>query len=435
MNALFHNHRKPIPDEVREATRPIMMNTLSHATVMEIDVYEFDGAGSRILAGNKDRLVILSNHPGIEDVTGFDVKYFEYEGLRVAQYIQKEGRTNQLAIYPDLFDSVDDAKLELLTNIMKQLNDVFYQAVLDYSWKSTTKKDMLTREFTEQIRQQQSRYLDEDKDNLITSERKVREYMKLIKEYTDRITRFRINIESAEARLGAVGEKLIKDLDNIVAHPKVKEMFIRDGKFTVETTPIYAYHDKTGERYYIGNMRIEMNPNNTQVKFFGDNPRRSYWSTSDPHPHVDGRSGSACLGNISGTIAELCSQMEIYALTMVCIDFLESVNTSDPAGANISNWDMVDEEGNIIERGDDPENDWHCDYCEEGFNDTDDSYTVYDSYTGDADGHGDWGAERTVCEHCCMEEYSWHEDLNEYVRDGHCDIDAEEEEEDGEIEL
>jgi hypothetical protein len=439
MEVYLRDHRKMFKEEYKDSIRKVIQDTLTHSEIHTLTMYLFDGAGSNVKSGNSRELNILAHHSIMPLWDDAEQTIIERDGVNLAQYIThkrgNEWRTNQLIIFDNLFEEFNEENRTDFEYIIKMLDAIFYQQLLDYSWKSTSKKDELTRNFTEAIRVQQSRYLEEDKQNLETAERKLREYMNYIKSYSDKRIRLQSNIESAQTRIAGVGERLLKDLDNIVANPKVKELFIRDGKFSIETNPIYAYHDVTGDRYYIGNMRIELNPEHTSVKFFGDNPRKSYWTTHDPHPHVSGNTNEACLGNISGTIAELCSQMEIYALSMVCIDFLESVNTSDTAGKNIVNWDRVDDEGNVIEHSHDQDYDWYCDRCVEGHDDNETSYQVYESYTGDAEGNGDWGTESYVCEDCIHEYYTFHEILDAYIRDGECDIDEDddEEEEDNEF--
>jgi hypothetical protein len=302
-----------------------------------------------------------------------------------------------LTIPEDVFGEFTETSRERVKEIFTALNEqVFKVAKNRYSWKLTHDKDGLTKEFTTRIKQQQERYLNDDKHRVQSLEEDIRQYTKALKDKYDSRIRLLGNIETAMTRINAVQEKLIKDLDNIINHPKVVDLVIKDGKFIVTTAPLYMYHDRTGEKYFLGDMRIEMNPQNTEVRFYNiSNRRKSYWSSQDNHPHV-GENGGACLGNVGATIAELCSQMELYALTLVGIDFLESTNTSDPAGKNIVNWDKVDEEGNIIE----PEPDWTCDECGNGMRDSDDRYRVYESYTGDRGGNGEYGEERFVCEHC-----------------------------------
>ena len=47
------------------------------------------------------------------------------------------------------------------------------------------------------------------------------------------------------------------------------------------------------------------------------------------------------LGNVSTTIAELCSAKEIYPLFLVCLEYLQSVNTDDSAGRKVYNWEEI----------------------------------------------------------------------------------------------
>jgi hypothetical protein len=63
--------------------------------------------------------------------------------------------------------------------------------------KARVRKDELTRNFTEAIRVQQSRYLEDDMSALANAERKLREYMGYIKTYSDKRIRLQSNIESS----------------------------------------------------------------------------------------------------------------------------------------------------------------------------------------------------------------------------------------------
>lgn len=411
---------------------------LSNAEIHKADVYYMDGDVSNpVLSGHEDRLIVLLNYP-LERDRATEIR--DAEGELLATYIEIRGEANQINIFPDLFQEFSQENVDKFIEIIKLIDtQVFLQKILDYSWKSTSKKEELTQEFTQAIIQQQGRYMRDDQAKVNRLEGEIREYTQYIKNHHDTRIRLLNQIETAKAKLDTVGDKLIKDLDNIVTHPKVKELFIKDGKFIVHTEPLYAYHDKTGDRYYIGNMRIEMNPQNTDMRFFGDNPRTSHWTSRDPHPHVNGRNGEACLGNIASTIAELSAQMELYALALVGIDFLESVNTSDPAGKNIINWDKVDEDGDIVEADiladdEDDEERWTCPMCEDDLPESQEDVHVFESYEGHDDGEGTWGEERYVCRNCADNHYTYYDALDEYVRDGECIIfepeNDEEEEED-----
>jgi hypothetical protein len=408
---IFHEYQvKPLNfTEWSEFTKTIIQQQLTSAELRYLDIYNMNGKDSGIKTGDKDRLVILANHP--QHIEG-ELIFNDNNGNLLATYIEVENNTQQINIHTDLFQEWNEQNKETFAQLIRELNErVYLQKQRDFSWKLTSKKAELTQSFSNAIKQSQEKYIREDESMVREYESKIREYTKKLKEFYDQRTRRLNQIETATSKLEAVEGKLIQDLDNIVNHPKITDLYIKNGLFVVHTAPIYAYHDKTGERYYIGNFRIEMNPNNTEVRFFGDNPRKSYWSKQDPHPHVSGKDGHACLGNVATTIAELCSQMELYALTLIAIDFLESVNTSDPAGKNIINWDKVDEEGNIVLKGGQPT--WSCDYCGSIQPITTTRTRVY-THIIDEDEVDD-ETEQYVCPSCVDSHFTYSDEHEEYV--------------------
>jgi hypothetical protein len=415
----LHEHKvKPASfDEWKAFISETLPSVLPNLNVDQLDLFNMNGVDSNIRTGTRSRLVVLTHHP-ISEGTPITSK----DGTVLATYIEEGNNKNQLNIHPDVFQAFDEEHKALFLSIMKGLNDLFLEREKDFSWKLTTKKEMLTKTFADALKASAEQQLHEDKRRVSTLESDIRTYTQEIKNKTDRRIQLLNNIENAQTRVEATKERVFKDLDNIIAHPKVTDLYIKEGIIHVHTAPIYAYHDKTGDRYYIGNMRITMNPQNTDVRFFGDNPRKSYWTTRDPHPHVNGNNGSACLGNVGATIAELCSQMELYALTMICIDFLESVNTSDPAGRNIKNWDKVDESGKIIKKGGHAET-WYCDHCNNEIDhDEEQSITVYQNAEQDDEDNWYGTDERRVCQECYDDYYHWSETLDCYI---HNDYDEE----------
>lgn len=297
-------------------------------------------------------------------------------------------------------------------------------------WKTEASKSELLEILNKHLMSGREHTMNRMKREIQQAEDNTRSLARDLKHWFDVATNTRKEIERMQQQDANKGVKLYHDLNNLMHHDKIEKVMIRGGKYWIHTTTLYCYHDQHPARYHIGKFVIELNPENTSVKFTGDTPRRSYWSQHDPHPHVNGTNGYACLGNLAPTIAELCSQYEIYALVMVCLEFLESVNTSDPAGANIIHWDEVDENGQIIKEGAHPHT-WQCECCEDEFDENEYSnYTVYQSYVGDREGTGEWGQERTVCESCRDEYYIFHEDLQSEILNGYCNFTDEEEEDD-----
>lgn len=402
--------------------------------IQKIYVYNLNGEFCDFRAGNEERIVIYGNASrkgageelitldeplkinGIEnDFTTFlqpngaGVVITSENGIALAEYFRD---TNELFILFNLFKKYDANVLAIFEYILKQWDELVWKRIeLESSWAHTSNKEKLVKQFKKQMIKQKKQQIEQDREQAKRYEDAIDEYKRKIKQLYDNLIRLRNQIETEEKNLENINQKLIADLDLIVQHPKVSDLHIKDNEFIVYVPNVYAYDDDDN-RYYIGNCRIEINLYNADVRFFGDNPRKSYWTSHDPHPHVNGSDGTACLGNVSSTIAELASRNEIYALTLVCIDFLESVNTEDAAGRNIRNWDMVDEEGNIIRYGGEPdEGQVMCYECEEYFDEEDTEYAY--GYV-DEDGEGIDG--RHVCQDCVSEYYYYDDEYEVYVR-------------------
>lgn len=245
------------------------------------------------------------------------------------------------------------------------------------------------------------------------SEERIDNARRQLKERYDALIRYRNDLEVTET-IGVTGlENFIKGLDQIAQHPQVSNILVKDDLITIYIDKVYAYARVKGEerRYYIGNMHVKININNADVRFFGDNGRRSVWTSHDPHPHVNGGDGRACLGNVSATIAELCSQKEIYPLFLVCLDFLENANTEDSAGKKVVHWDEVDEEGNLVKHA--HENVVCCQRCDEEA-DEENMYTVYTDFDSD---DGSVLNPEQWCEDCRDNYGSFIDRLDEIVSD------------------
>ena len=329
---------------------------------------------------------------------------------------------NVLYILFDLFGTYDVKHLDIFKYIICQLNDLVYKPrLLKYSWKNTPDKKQLSdsllvsfsEAYAEQIRQDK-RTVQEHREHIVVLTRE-------IKVYVDRLNQ-RIRVLTAnEENSDKLNTKFFKDLDLIITHPKVTDLIIKDGMYTVNTVPLRIYTDE-GRIYQAGAFRITINMKTVDVRFFSDLGRRGFWTEKDPHPHVDGSNGEPCLGNLSPTVAELCSQSELYALVVMLIDYLESVNQSDSAGMKIIRWDEIDEEGNVIRPGHESSNDddddedehydYYCDRCDEGCWDR---HTVFDTVRHDEEGSPYADDQIDVCTDCFGRYYRYDDELEEYI--------------------
>ena len=145
-------------------------------------------------------------------------------------------------------------------------------------------------------------------------------------------------------------------------------------KLRITTKDIYMTSPEIEDDIrYLGKMQIDINLNNYVVRFTNlNNTRYNYWGENGHHPHVS-NTGSACLGNLSETLAIANEENNLYIAVLQCIGFLQTYDPSDCAGEYYRAWDKVDEEGNIIEEGN--MDIYECDVCGERYSNEDDLYT------------------------------------------------------------
>lgn len=259
------------------------------------------------------------------------------------------------------------------------------------------------------------------------TERKIQEAKQFIKRTNDEIDTYRQRLhKQIELRLTYLKEldtlnnpdekffnNFFTSLDQIRNHPGVREVKIKRDYLHIEVDNVYCYAELSGveKRFYIGNMRIELNYMRPDTRFYGDNPRQSCWSERDPHPHVDGHGGHPCLGNAESSLIELIAQKEMYAAFLVCLDFLENANTADVAGAKIVHWDEVDEEGNIIRKGG-ARPTRLCHLCEESYVIEDEEFHAVATginHDGEVSDSRDW------CDDCFDSEAIFNDHVGRYV--------------------
>lgn len=353
-------------------------------------------------------------------------------------YVELKNESALIGYYhPDtlelyLNDSVSDEEnsTELAMKITELFRVFMEEAVKPFnernSWINKKANPALRQRIKNYLSSTNEAVLREAKQKLEDTERRIAERIRELKEYNDKRAKFSKDVLQAENMEVTGLDEFIKGLDLIAEHPKVSKLDVEDTKVVVGIDDMFMYARVDGKerRFYLGNMEVHIDVSNTDVKFFNsNNTRHGYWTRQDPHPHVNGENGRACLGNVGTTIAELCSSMEIYALFLVALDFLENANTEDVAGRKVVNWDEVDEEGNqIAESGTYDEDDQedqdeddsrHCPRCED-YEDPDGFREVlveFDTTTGAHVRHEDW------CDSCAEDDSTVHGPSGENVDD------------------
>ena len=213
---------------------------------------------------------------------------------------------------------------------------------------------------------------------------------------------------------------LAKDIESILSHPLTHGVVVDKRTLNIFTKNIDIY-DEDGNRYRGNNYRIAFDYGMYSVRFYGQDDdlcRKSYWTEKDPHPHVNGETGIACLGDAGSMISIAMNEHELYASYVIAINFLQQVNTDDPAGKYIRNWDCIDDEGNII---DNPhEGVVECSNCGRLINEDDEDEYYECPICGEifCDECGCWieSEERYVCDSCLNEYYSYCDQCGTYVR-------------------
>lgn len=418
----FFGGTKETHEEWTNIINKIVNEEFKTAEVKEIFFYSMNNERINYNVGEVGKKLAVFGGASFDKHPENAIEIKSEEGECLATYAPEK---EQLTINSDMFSKEVTKEAEnLLRFIMSQMEKLVWEPIyLQDSWVHTRDKKALSKRLIEDTKALRFKEIEYSKKQLVESEQIIKEQRERLKKTIDNLYTLRRQIAVEEENINTVGEKMIKELELIANHRKVVDLRIKNDIYEVFTDDIYCYTDED-KRYYIGKMKFTMNLKNTDMRFFNlNNPRKGYWTDKDPHPHVNGRNGEACLGNVSTTIAELCARNELYALALTCIDFLENVNTHDPAGAKVTHWDEVDLDGDIIQEGRIVEY-WNCDACGNEYEEGDGQYTAYD----EVDGDGDLCSEVVICEDCRCEYYHYSDYFDAYVADNICDPEDTEEE-------
>ena len=442
MKVIIHNHKAMYGrngdehDGIAINAKRIIENNVSIEEDINIEMYNLEGEKHKYKAGSKRRIVIFHNGTdfhadGIlslkkpELINGIENNFTEFlsplgtgilisseNGIPLAEWIEE---TQELNILFNLLGEYEESNINIFRFIICEANRlVFSKRNIKYSWKNTDNKELLKKDIINGIKEEREHILKQTRIDINRDEERMINLRRDIKCVSDRLISRRHQIELNESISQETINQIFKDYDLIIKHEKVKDLRVNKEIIKVFTEPliITASNEK---RYYGGEYVIEINTAMSDVTFTGKTSRKGWWGDKQAHPHVS-TSGDPCLGTSAPIIAELCSQKQIYALVLVCIDFLEATDITDCAGKYINYWDKVDENGNIIEsvfeeEEEEEEERFSCDRCGEL---THEQNRVYEDLTDD----GDIEEERYVCDRCFDEHYCFNVEHDEYIRIG-----------------
>ena len=202
----------------------------------------------------------------------------------------------------------------------------------------------------------------------------------------------------------------INDLESLMDHKYVKDVrYDKDQKEIVVITDYIDIYDEEDYKFRGNKYKLGFNFRRMTCYIEGldsEYNRKSYWTSSDPHPHVNGDTGEACWGSAGSMLTDSMNSYELYASFIIVLNFLQQVNTDDPAGKFVRNWDCINEKGDIIENP--HEGDYAtcciCDYE----TDREDMYYCEDCQEYMCDDHNyyiEYGC-KNVCESCFDDNYT-----------------------------
>lgn len=202
-------------------------------------------------------------------------------------------------------------------------------------------------------------------------------------------------------------KEITEEINYIRHHDKTESINIIPIGFEIITKRIKLYEPINDTYYRIDPVKIIINIRENKVSIFAANGvgKDAYWDNC-PHPHISG-SGFACFGNIEHQISEYINEGNLYNLYVLLISFLSTCDIDDPAGAQVTVWDEIDENWTVIKEGHIRRRKY-CELCEEYY-DEDEMFEMYDG--------------ELICNYCAEEHARecancgrmfYHEDLHDH---------------------
>lgn len=151
----------------------------------------------------------------------------------------------------------------------------------------------------------------------------------------------RRKLEQVEATRPELERRYEQEFDKLLQVPHVVRVTAESGKISVFTDRIFVDHG--GRRYDIGDFRVEVytDGSNGCVRMYNLTRRVDAYQSGMQAPHVF-PDGKPCLGNLKEAIPAYLGEYEYSIVVMLCIQYLQSVNTQDAAGKYITCWPLVE---------------------------------------------------------------------------------------------
>lgn len=230
------------------------------------------------------------------------------------------------------------------------LHDSIYILSMSYNDILKQKKEALKKASVERFKA----ILNQDCEKKIalinSNKRSVTDLLSQIEKVTKQIYSMQAEVDAFQKNVEAESERKFREIFSIEELDSINTVNVTpSGEIEIVTNEIVC-KSGTDVRYKFGRYQINYSIVNGSIVFTNleeYNKRKGFWGDRCHHPHIS-KEGKACLGNVASTLSMLFTTMEWKSLASVLISFLEAVNTSDPAGAKVGNWDYYDKFGNLI---------------------------------------------------------------------------------------
>jgi len=126
----------------------------------------------------------------------------------------------------------------------------------------------------------------------------------------------------------------------------ISDITISGDNILFNTRHIYIQDERTGAWHDIGTFSVKFNPSSLDVRFENLDRNVDGYDRNMHHPHIFG-AGNACMGTLAESLVGLRSRDDWPTMIQMILMFLESANTSDPAGKYLHKWPLVRDPENV----------------------------------------------------------------------------------------
>ena len=266
------------------------------------------------------------------------------EGFAAAELI---GNSN-LYIH---FDAVHNGD----TNEKRIFSKILEETLLSLSASPEEQKKQRDNFFKEQLAAARKKYqkfcveretkeLEEATKTLKANEGQVRLHQKALVDFIRSCRELGQKIEFLQKTGVEKEKKHLEEFDRICAIEKVERVTVSESIIDVFTDTLYCQDPRSKIVHEIGafNIKIFVNGDENCIRWFNMTRRVNGYEGEMHAPHVF-HTGKACMGNTAEAFPQLIAQYKFAACIVLAIQFIESVNTDDPAGRHIDKWPQAKE--------------------------------------------------------------------------------------------